>query len=131
MSKIFDNIETKFEEWLYAIPGSVEHTGLLKVGDMSFESPKKASELTMNCAELKATAKKRIDQPETAGTKYILHHVERAFRRGRWAVSASRFSRQKPNLQSVKPCQSPICRNCRFDIPRSRDDCPSSRAPHR
>ena len=131
MSKIFDNIETKFEEWLYAIPGSGDRTWLLKIGNMSLMSPKKAFELTMNCAELKATAKKRIDQLGTAGTKYIRHHVERAFRRGRWAVRASRFSRQKPSLQSVKPCQSPICRNCRFDIPRSRDDCPSSRAPHR
>ena len=27
---------------------------LLKVGDMSFKSPKKASELKVNCAELKA-----------------------------------------------------------------------------
>ena len=42
MSKIFDNIETKFEEGLHAIPGSRNHTGLLKVGNMSFMSPKKA-----------------------------------------------------------------------------------------
>ena len=54
MSKIFDNIETKFEEGLHAIPGSGDHTWLLKVGNMSFMSPKKAFELTMNCAELKA-----------------------------------------------------------------------------
>jgi hypothetical protein len=54
MSKIFDNIETKFEEGLHAIPGSGDHTWLLKVGDMSLKSPKKASELTVNCAELKA-----------------------------------------------------------------------------
>jgi hypothetical protein len=27
---------------------------VFKVGDMSFKSPKKASELTVNCAELKA-----------------------------------------------------------------------------
>ena len=113
------------------IPGSADHMGLLKVGGMSFKSPKKVSELTVNCAELKAAAKKRIDQPETAGTKYILHHVERAFRRGRWAVSASRFSRQKPSLQSATQCQSPIRRDCRFDVPRSREDCPSSRAPRR
>lgn len=53
MSKIFDNIETKFEEGLHAIPGSGDRTGLLKVGVMSFMSPKKASELTVNCAELK------------------------------------------------------------------------------
>ena len=33
MSKIFDNIETKFEEGLHAIPESGDHTGLLKVGD--------------------------------------------------------------------------------------------------
>ena len=54
MSKIFDNIETKFEEGLHAIHGSGDRTGLLPVGDMSFKSPKKAFELTVNCAELKA-----------------------------------------------------------------------------
>lgn len=54
MSKIFDNIETKFEEGLHAIPESADRAGLLKVGVMSFMSPKKASELTVNCAELKA-----------------------------------------------------------------------------
>lgn len=51
MSKIFDNIETKFEEGLHAIPGSGDHTWLLKVGGMSFKSPKEASELTVNCAD--------------------------------------------------------------------------------
>jgi hypothetical protein len=82
--------------------------------------------LTVNCAELKAAAKKRIDQQSgMAGIKYILHHAERAFRRGRWAVSISRFSRQKPSLQSATPCQSAIRRDCRFDGPRSREDCPS------
>ena len=54
MSKIFDNIETKFEEGLHAISGSGDHTWLLKVGNMSFMSPKKAFGLTVNCAELKA-----------------------------------------------------------------------------
>ena len=54
MSKIFDNIETKFEEGLHAIPGSADRAGLLKVGVMSFKSPKEASELTVNGAELKA-----------------------------------------------------------------------------
>ena len=54
MSKIFDNIETKFEEGLHAIPKSADRTGFLRVGDTSFKSPKKAFELTMNCAELKA-----------------------------------------------------------------------------
>ena len=54
MSKIFDNIETKFEEGLHAIPGSGDYTWLLKVGVMSFKSPKKASELKVNCAGLKA-----------------------------------------------------------------------------
>ena len=53
MSKIFDNIEAKFEEGLHAIPGSGDRTWLLKVRDASFKSPKKASELTVNCAELK------------------------------------------------------------------------------
>lgn len=47
MSKIFDNIETKFEEGLHAIPGSGDRTGLLPVGDMSFKSPKKAGELAV------------------------------------------------------------------------------------
>lgn len=51
MSKIFDNIETNFEEGLHAIPESADRAGLLKVGVMS---TKKASELTVNCAELKA-----------------------------------------------------------------------------
>ena len=54
MSKIFDNIETKFEEGLHAIPGSRDHVGLLKVGNMSLMSPKKAFELMVNCAEFKA-----------------------------------------------------------------------------
>ena len=108
------------------IPGSADHTGLLQVGAMSFKSTKKAFELTVNCAELKAAAKKRIDQQSgMAGIKYILHHAERAFRRGRWAVSISRFSRQKPSLPSATQCQSPIRRDCRFDVPRSREDCPS------
>ena len=47
MSKIFDNIETKFEEGLHAIPESGDHTGLLKVGDTSFKLPKKAGELAV------------------------------------------------------------------------------------
>ena len=51
MSKIFDNIEAKFEEGLHAIPGSGDHTWLLKVGVMSFKSPKEASELMVNCAD--------------------------------------------------------------------------------
>ena len=32
MSKIFDNIETKFEEGLHAISGSGDRTWLLQVG---------------------------------------------------------------------------------------------------
>lgn len=52
MSKIFDNIETKFEEGLHAIPGSGDRAGLLKVGNMSFMPPKKAFGLMVNCAEL-------------------------------------------------------------------------------
>ena len=51
MSKIFDNIETKLEEGLHAIPRSGDHTWLFKVGNMSVKSPKKASELTVNCAD--------------------------------------------------------------------------------
>ena len=47
MSKIFDNIETKFEEGLHAIPGSADHAWLLKVVDTSFKSPKKAGELAV------------------------------------------------------------------------------------
>lgn len=35
-------------------PGLTDHTALLEVGDMSFKSPKKASELKVNCAGLKA-----------------------------------------------------------------------------
>lgn len=37
MSKIFDNIEAKFEEGLYAIPESADRAGLLKVGDTSLD----------------------------------------------------------------------------------------------
>ena len=51
MSKIFDNIETKFEEGLHAIPGSGDRTWLLKFGNMFFKSPKKAFELTVTCAD--------------------------------------------------------------------------------
>ena len=47
MSNIFDNIETKFEEGLHAIPGSADRAGLLKVGNMSFMPPKKAFGLTV------------------------------------------------------------------------------------
>ena len=47
MSKIFDNIETKFGEGLHAIPESADRAGLLKVGVMSFISPKKAGELAV------------------------------------------------------------------------------------
>ena len=42
MSKIFDNIETKSEEGLHAIPESADRTGFLMVGDTSLKSPKKA-----------------------------------------------------------------------------------------
>lgn len=57
--------------------------GAFKDGDTSSKSQRKASKLTVNCAELKATAKKRIDQQSgTAGIKYILRRVAgRAFRR--------------------------------------------------
>lgn len=47
MSKIFDNIEKKFENGLHAIPGSADRAGLLKVGNMSLMSPKKAGELAV------------------------------------------------------------------------------------
>ena len=40
--------------YVYEIPGSVDHAGLLKVGDTSLKSPKKPSELAVNCADLKA-----------------------------------------------------------------------------
>ncbi len=50
--------------YVYEILGLADHAGLLKVGDTSFKSPKKASELKVNCAELKTAAKKRIDRPE-------------------------------------------------------------------
>lgn len=53
MSKIFDNIETKFEEGLHAIPGSADCAGLIKVEDTTVNTPKEAFELTVNCAELK------------------------------------------------------------------------------
>ena len=54
MSKIFDNIETNFEEGVHAISELADRAGLLKVGVMSFMSAKKASELTVNCAGHKA-----------------------------------------------------------------------------
>jgi len=41
MSKIFDNIETNFEEGLHAILESANRAGLLKVGDKSFKSPQR------------------------------------------------------------------------------------------
>ncbi len=89
--------------YVYEIPGSVDHAGLLKVGDTSLKSPKKASELTVNCAELKAAAKKRIDQQTgTAGVKYILHHAERDCRQVPLAIRLRRFFRRKPNSQSSK-----------------------------
>lgn len=40
--------------YVYEIPGSVDHAGLLKVWETTVKSPKKASELTVNCAELQA-----------------------------------------------------------------------------
>ena len=39
MSKIFDNIETKVEEGLHAIPESADPAGLLKVGVRRKEVP--------------------------------------------------------------------------------------------
>ena len=133
-----DKAQTNFEHRvrisssMCEIPGSADHTWLLKVWVTSFKTPKKVTEVKVNCAELKVAAKKRIDQQTgTAGIKYILHCGERAFRRGRWPVSASRFSRQKPSLQSATPCQSAICSRWRFDVPRFREDCPSSCVPHR
>ena len=47
MSKIFDNIETNFEEGVHAISELADRAGLLKVGVMSFKSPKKAFGLTV------------------------------------------------------------------------------------
>lgn len=41
MSKIFDNIEAKFEEGLHAISESGDRTWLLKVGVTSLKSPKR------------------------------------------------------------------------------------------
>ena len=42
-----------FLVYVYEIPRSADRAGLLKVGVMSFKSPKEASELTVNGAELK------------------------------------------------------------------------------
>ena len=47
MSKIFDNIEAKFEEGLHAITRSAGRTKLLKVGDSTVKTPKKVSELAV------------------------------------------------------------------------------------
>ena len=67
--------------YVYEIPGSVDHAGLLKVGDTSFKTLKNALELSPNCAELNAAARKRIDQQTgTAGVRYVLHHAELAVR---------------------------------------------------
>ena len=67
--------------YAYEIPGSVDHKGILKVGDTSFKSLKKAAELPVNCPDLKAAARQRIDQQtNTAGIKYVLHHAELAVR---------------------------------------------------
>ena len=38
----------------YEIPRSVDHVGILKVGDTTIKFLKKASELTVNCADRKA-----------------------------------------------------------------------------
>lgn len=40
--------------YVYEIPGSVDHAGILKVWDTTIKSLKKASELTVNCADRKA-----------------------------------------------------------------------------
>ena len=40
--------------YMHEIPGSADYTGYLKVGGTSFKPPKKAFELKVNCAELKA-----------------------------------------------------------------------------
>ena len=38
--------------YVYELPGSVDHAGILKIGDTSFKSPKKPSELMMNSIAL-------------------------------------------------------------------------------
>ncbi len=40
--------------YVYEIPGSVDRAGLLKVGGTAIKSPKKPSELTVNCAIVKS-----------------------------------------------------------------------------
>lgn len=100
-----------------------------KDGDTSSKSQRKASELTVNCAELKGAAKSASTsrQVRRASSKFSIipnAHLDWGIR----AASACRFSRQKPCLQSATQCQSAIRRDCRFDVPRSREDCPSSRA---
>ena len=37
---------------VYEILGLADHAGLLKVGDISFKPPKKASELVVKCADM-------------------------------------------------------------------------------
>ena len=67
--------------YVYEIPGSVHHAGLLKVGDTSFKTSKWANEFPPNSPELVEAAKQRIaQQTNTAGIKYILHHAEIATR---------------------------------------------------
>ena len=40
--------------YVYEIPVSVDHAGILKVGDTTIKARKKASDLTVNCADRKA-----------------------------------------------------------------------------
>ena len=67
--------------YVYAIPGSSDHAGLLKVGGATLKTTLPHSEFPPNCAMLNDAANARIrQQTNTAGVKYNLLHTEIAVR---------------------------------------------------
>ena len=63
--------------YIFSIPDSKKHSGLLKIGETTIDKKFRAESLKPNCPALNAAAKKRINQ-YTADVDYKLLHTELA-----------------------------------------------------
>lgn len=65
--------------YIFSIPDSKKHRGLLKIGETTIDKKFRAESLKPNCPALNAAAKKRIDEyTRTAAIDYKLLHTELA-----------------------------------------------------
>jgi len=73
MVNVYKSPDSYYLIYVYELPGSVDHAGILKVGDTSFESSKSSAELTPNCAELREEAVRRIKEQTNTELMYQIH----------------------------------------------------------